>query len=174
MFGQGATHVREAAIGRPLAEIETEERELVYARDILSTVTAADVSPLLGRLSTARTSLTALNERITGEWFRKVTESDSDGEANVLAEAYNAALDATRIARQQVRNAAKATVPTSGRSKSMYDHISQAGSVDLKELILRMMASTDDPSRVLDESLACLVDLFRANCVQIKVERRRE
>lgn len=174
MFGQGATHVREAAIGRPLAEIETEERELVYARDILSTVTAADVSPLLGRLSTARTSLTALNERITGEWFRKVTESDSDGEANVLAEAYNAALDATRIARQQVRNAAKATVPTSGRSKSMYGHISQAGSVDLKELILRMMASTDDPSRVLDESLACLVDLFRANCVQIKVERRRE
>jgi len=174
MFEQGAAHICEAAIRQPLAEIEAQERELVYARDILSSVTAEEVAPLLGRLSTARANLTSLNGRISREWLRQVTEPDKMEETTGLADALKDALDAARIARQQVKNAAKTTIPTGGRSKAMYDHISQVGSLDLKELVLRMMSGMDDPSRVLDESLACLVELFRANCIQIRVERRRE
>jgi hypothetical protein len=35
-----------------------------------------------------------------------------------------------------------------------------------------MKAEISDPSQALDVSLQSLVDLFRRNCIQIKVERR--
>lgn len=174
LFEQGAAHIREAAISRSLAEIEAQERELMYARNILMSVEDTQSAPLLTRLSAAQANLAALNDRISKEWVRTATEQDAAEDTAGIAETIDDALDAVRMARQLVKSTAKATPPAEGRSKFMYDLICQSGNMDLKELALRMMPGAESPARALDESLVCLVELFRSNCIQIRVERRRE
>jgi hypothetical protein len=55
----------------------------------------------------------------------------------------------------------------------MYEAIPEHQAVDLKDLVLQMMAQLDDPSQALEVSLDGLAELFRRNCIQINVGRRR-
>jgi hypothetical protein len=174
LFEQGAAHIREAAIDQSLAEIEVQERELMYAQNILMSVEDTQSLPLLNRLSTVRLGLVALKERISKDWIRVSTEQNAAEDTTAVAQTIDDALGAVRTARQLVKSAAKASPPAGGRSKFMYDMIYQSSNMDLKELVLCMMPGAASPAHALDESLACLVELFRANCVQIRVERRRE
>lgn len=174
MFGQGATHVHEAAIGRSLTEIEAQERELLYARDILTSVEQEQAALPLTRLGTARNSLKSLDALVTPAWLQGITEEGAAEEQTDIVQMVDEALDAVRATRILVKGATRTTVPGEGRAKAMYDLIAESGSMDLKEIVLRMMSSSESAGHVLDESLASLVDLFRSNCIQIRVERRRD
>lgn len=174
MFGKGATHVREAAIARPLVEIEAQERELLYARDILTVVEQEQAMPLLTRLGQARASLTALDAQVTPSWLQVVTEEGATEERAGIVQTVDEALDAVRTARIMVRESTRSTAPAKGRAKAMYDLIAGSESMDLKEIVLRMMPGSESAAHVLDESLGSLVELFRSNCIQIRVERRRD
>ncbi len=174
MFEQGATHIREAAIDRSLLEIEAHERELLYARDILACVEQEQAAPLLTRLETARGSLKSVDARVTPAWLQGVTEEASADERTGIVQAVDEALDVVRAARVLVKGATRTAPPAEGRAKAMYDLIVESGSLDLKAIVLRMMSGSESASHVLDESLASLADLFRSNCIQIRVERRRD
>ena len=174
MFEQGATHVREAAVGRSLIEIETQERELLYAQDILTSVEAEAATPLLTRLGTARANLNSLDARVTRAWIQQVTEELAADEQTSVVQTVDEALETVRATRILVKAATRTAVPAEGRVKAMYELIAESRSMDLKEIILRMMSGTESAGHVLDESLASLVELFRANCIQIRVERRRD
>ena len=172
LYETGATYIREAGVSQILAEIEAQERELRYARDILASLEVAEAALLLARLSAARSDLAALAARATKEWVRQATDQDTTDERAAAAQTIAGALDAVRAARNLVKSATKAVPPTEGRASAMYARIPLTGSLDLKDIILKMMPGTENAEHVLDESLASLVELFRANCVQIRVERR--
>ena len=174
IFEGGAKIVRDAAVEQSRMEIEAQERELLYARDILISVEQDQATPLLSRLGTARTSLRSLEARTTPDWMQQVTEESSAEEQTGIVQTIDEALDAVRATRILVRSATRTAVPAEGRAKAMYDLIAESGSTDLKEIVLRMMSGSESAGHVLDESLASLADLFRSNCIQIRVERRRD
>lgn len=174
MYEQGATHVREAAFARSLLEIEVQEREMRYAQDVLGTVELEQVNPLLNRLKKAREAIEVLDTLVTGVWMQENTDEQHVEERKNVIEAVDEALDAVRTSRTLVKEATKATIPVEGRAKEMHELIVQSGAIDLKDIILRMMSENDNAGHVLDQSLESLVELFRANCIQIRVERRRD
>lgn len=174
MFEQGAAHLREAAVARPLTEIEGQERELLYARDVLGSVEGEQAKPLIEGLAASRANLKEMESQTTAEWIRQVTEEDAEDARAELAQVVEEALGAVRETRKLVREATRVTKPTEGRAKAMYELVAQADGMDLKEIILRMMEGGGSASHVLDESLASLIELFRSNCVQLRVSRRRE
>ncbi len=173
MFEQAAQIIREAAVGQPLTEAEGQERELVYAKDVLKSVDEAEAAPLLERLSTTRAKLGLLGAKVTRSWVQAASEPEAGDALSAVSVALDETLAAVRQARQVVKASTKVTVPDKGRPRFMHDLIPDKGAIDLKQLVLQMMADSGDPAHVLDESLECIVDLFKRNCIQISIERRR-
>ena len=107
------------------------------------------------------------------DWLRTTVESDDqEQEQQQIAQQIAAVFESIRQTRLMVRDVTAAKVPERGRARRMYEMIPEQEEIDIKDLILQMMSQVDDPSQALDASLESLVDLFRQNCIQIKVKRR--
>jgi hypothetical protein len=173
IYERGAAYIQEAAILRPLDELDAQERELLYARDILSSLEPQAADLLLARIRSERESLSALGEKVDAEWVKRFTHHGSKGDMSDVVQPVDSALTVVREARQVAREAARPALPGQGASSSMYELIDEKGSTDLKEIVLRMMSGSTGGAQLLDECLASLVELFRANCIRIRVERQR-
>lgn len=171
MYEQAVQHVCDA-VSQQLQDIETQERELMYARDVLAATDEARVSGILRSLSTTRNDLTTTGKLVNARWCREIAEGGADKQIK-LNECLRRAFEAARGARQLVRGIAGKRPKIKGRLKQMYDLIPERGDADLKAIMLQMIGDDRKQSNVLDESLDCLGELFRKNWVQIKVERRK-
>lgn len=172
-YGQAAANVREAAIGQCIREVEAQGRELRYAKDILRTLEEVAVGPLLSTMGNLHKLLESFKAAVDNKWVAMVSETDDAPELAALAEALNGAKGSVRESRQILKAAMVTNPPEDTYTRNMLDLLPQAGSLDLKGLILEMLAKGADSSTVLNLSVEGLGDLFRRNCVQIKVERQR-
>jgi hypothetical protein len=172
MFELAAQHISEAAVGQCLKEGAEQRLELLYAHSVLRCVEDDEAAGVLERLSGATDVLTHAASAITRDWVREVTEQEQLQKPKDLIAALDNAHSAIRDVRQLVKERTKVAPPSEGRAKSIYDLIPEKERIDLKQVILQRLKA-DDPSRVLDESLESIVDLFKRNCVQITIERRR-
>jgi len=172
MYEQGAQLIREAAQGYR-DELQAQERELVYARDILGALSEDIAEPLINRLANARSDITTVTETVTREWLAVTISGTAQGQTLDLSRALTEGPEVIHAAQQAIRISTKSTPPTEGRSKFVYDLVPDKESVNLKDVIIKVMAQSGDPKKALDESLESIVDLFKRNCVQINIERPR-
>jgi len=173
MFELAAQHISEAVIGQSLTESAEQRLELLYAHSVLRCVEDAEATPALERLSRSTDLLTKAASEVSRDWVGEVTGHDKPELTQELIAALDNAHSAVRDVRKLVKEKTRATLPSNGRPKSMYDLIPEKDRIDLKQLILQTLSRAEDPSRVLDQSLESMVDLFKRNCVQITIERRR-
>jgi len=153
--------------------VAIQERELLYARDILRVIEPAAVVPLLADLKDQHRKIEALKRDANRHWLRNLVEAEGDDQVQDVAGEIASAFDTVRQTRQRVRESTTPQEPSSGRVQEMYEMLPEQQGIDLKELVLQMMAQIADPSQALDVALEGLADLFRRNCVQVSVERRR-
>ncbi len=172
LFSEGASLVDERALARALTEITTQERELKYARDILRLIEHESAASLLADLKGQQQAVETLKGEVNQSWLRDLIEGDNQTQMQRVAQEIAATFDTVRATRQTVRQLTTPSEPDSGRVQKMYEVIPEHQAVDLKDLVLQMMAQLDDPSQALEVSLDGLADLFRRNCIQINVERR--
>ena len=115
----------------------------------------------------------AVQREVGKSWLRDLVKDSDDEQTKHIAEEISHAFDTVREARQKVRDITVPQEPTSGRARDMLGMLPEQQAIDLKEIVLQMIVEGTDPSQVLDTSLEGLADLFRRNCIQITVERRR-
>ena len=171
LFSEGTSLISEHALARALVEIVTQERELMYARDILTVIESA-AAPLLTGLKETSQAVRALEDEIDTDWLRHVIENDDQAQVQRLEQVVSSAFAAVRKTQRAVRQVTLPTEPKGGRVRAMYEMIPEHQDIDLEELVLQMMGQMTDPSQVLDASLKSLADLFRRNCIQVRVGRR--
>jgi hypothetical protein len=172
MYGLAAQHASEAAVGQCLTEGVGQRLELLYAGSVLKCVEDDEASGMLQRLSEAMDVLTKAASAITKDWVREVTEQERLQGHKELITALDNAHSAIRNVRQLLKEKTRVSPPSEGRAKATYDLIPEKDRIDLKQVILQRLEA-DDPSHALDQSLESIVDLFKRNCVQITIERRR-
>ena len=172
LFSEGASLIGEQALNQALDEIATQERELMYARDILQVIEPEAATPLLTDLQERSQAIGTLGDEVDKDWLHGLVESDDQEQGQLVAQEVAAAFESVRKTRQTVRQVTRPTEPKSGRARGMYEMIPERQDIDLKDLVLQMMAQISDSSQALDVSLESLADLFKRNCIQIKVERR--
>jgi hypothetical protein len=144
----------------------------MYARDILRVIEPEAAAPLLTGLTERQQSVETLKSKVNKGWLRSLIEDDDQTQMQLVAQEIEASFATVRETRQAVRQLTIPSEPTSGRVQKMYTMIPEHQAVDLKDLVLQMMAQLNDPSQALEVSLDGLADLFRRNCIQINVERR--
>jgi hypothetical protein len=172
VYEQGAQVIREAAQGYR-DELKSQEREVVYARDILGSLSDDVAAPLISRLANVHGELTAALEKINREWLAAEISSTAEGQTLSLSHALTEAPDVIHAAQQTTRISTKSMPPAEGRPKFVYDLIPEKESTNLKDVIIKVMAQSGDPKKALDESLESIAELFKRNCVQITLERPR-
>jgi len=173
LYSEAATTLAEAAWQRLQSEIDAQVRELKYARDILQAIDLGKAQPLLDALGSCRQKVDELSKITNAEWMRRAIESEGNVSIQEVSDCVKAGNEAIREARKKLNEISVPSLPEDGLAKTLHDMLPDAGSKDLKELVLHMMSVTPDPSRALDISTRMLVELFRRNCVQVTVSRRR-
>ena len=147
-------------MGRALTEMTTQGRELMYARDILRVIESEAATPLLTGLTERQQSVETLKSEVNKSWLRRLIQDDDQTQMQRVAQEIAAAFDTVRKTRQAVRQLTTPSEPTGGRVQKMYTMIPEQQAVDLKDLVLQMMAQLNDPSQALEVSLDGLADLF--------------
>jgi len=173
LFAEGARIMKERALERVVGEMTVQERELLYARDVLRIIEADEAAPLLDSVADQKTTIQALNSEVDKKWLRMLVESEDDSAVRRVSEMVSGAFTTVRKARQKVRDVTVPQEPTDGRVREMLEMLPEQQSIDLKDLVLEMMSEVADPTQALDTSLESLADLFRRNHVQITVKRTR-
>jgi len=101
-----------------------------------------------------------------------VEQEAQDSAQSALAEVKNAMEVRDRV-RRLVSERKRCNPPEDGVAKRVLDVLNADETVDLQEVVLALMEEGEPASSALDSALEGLVYLFRHNCVQIGVGRRR-
>jgi hypothetical protein len=173
LYSDGVDIVQDRALEQTLTEIIEQQRDLMYARDVLRAIDGETADSLLTSLEKIDQSLRTWCDVVDDEWLRGVIEDDNDQDAARLVEQVEEALGIVRESRRKVRRVSRPSEPSEGRLQTMYERIPESREIDLKGLILAMMDQVEDPSQALDVSLESMANLFRRNCIHVRVERRR-
>jgi hypothetical protein len=173
MFTQGEEIVRRRALDRLLEELQTQKRELVYARDVLQAIDAQEAQEQLEHLASIRSVIEGFRDQLTANWLQDLVKSEETTQAEALGQTVQDGFTAISAARATLRQVTAPKLPSGGQAQSFYALIPETANVDFKELILKMMAEAGDPENALEVSLESLAELFRANCVQVNVRRRK-
>jgi hypothetical protein len=173
LYSEGADIIQDRALGQTLTEIIERQRDLMYARDVLRAIDGETADSLLASLEESNQALRTWRDTVDDEWLRDVVEGDNDQDAAHIVEQIGKALEIVRESRRKVRKVSRPSEPSEGRLRTMYERIPEDREIDLKGLVLAMMDQVDDPSQVLDVSLESMANLFRRNCIHVRVERRR-
>jgi len=173
LYTDGVQIIQDKGVKQVLHEIAIQKRELIYARDILRAITNDKAQTHLANSHEQYEIIMALKDEITQEWLRLVIKQDDQTQIQRISQGTANAFEIVQQIRKKVGTITKPKKPTDGRIKIMYESIPERGSINLKDLILQIMANEgEDSAQVLDVSLESLAELFRDNCVQINVERR--
>lgn len=173
LYSEGAEIIQTRALRQTLSEILEQQRDLMYARDVLRAIDGETADSLLATLTESNQALETWCEVVDDQWLRAFVEEDNGEEAARLVEQAGGALQIVRESRRKVRKVSRPSEPSEGRLQEMYRRIPEDREIDLKGLVLAMMDQVKDPSQALDISLDGLADLFRRNCIHVRVERRR-
>ena len=171
---EGIQLLRQFVIEQIKKEIEVNNRELVYARDILSAISSDVALPYIDRLSTCTNEIDTLDHLIGDEWLDHLISGKDEASFQKLDQEIKQMFAEIRAVRQKVQEVTKPSQKLTDKDIiDLFDNIPDRGQVDLKELILLTMVRVNDPSQALSNSLEWLTDLFRQNLIQIKVEKRQ-
>jgi hypothetical protein len=173
LFTKGTDIVRHRVVDRLLEELQVQERELAYARDVLQVIDVQPAQEQLEHLASIRATVEDLRNQLSAEWLRALVESEETTQAETLGQTTRDGFTAISTAQATLRQVTAPKPPSGVQAQRFYELIPEANAVDFKELILQMMSETGDPTNALEVSLDSLVELFRANCVQVSVKRRK-
>jgi hypothetical protein len=173
LYSDGVEIIQDRTLKQTLTEIVEQQRDLIYARDVLRAIDEETADSLLKCLEENQQVLRTWRDVLDDEWLRDVIEDDSDQDAARLVEQAKEALGSVRESRRKIRKVSRPSEPNEGRLRTMYERIPENREIDLKSLVLAMMDQVEDPSQALDVSLESMANLFRRNCIHVKVERRR-
>ena len=173
LFQEGVELMRTRAITQRLSEMQAVEGDLRYTRDILRSADPARTQEALSAIEAARQELETLDGQLTPDWLQAATEEATPTNIEKVKATLDQAFAAVRQGQQLLRESVKAELPEDAIAKRLYELMPEKESVDLKALVLGIMASEADPSRALEASLHGLAELFRHHCVHINIQRRR-
>ena len=173
LYEDGARLVDQRALQVVLAEMEVQERELRYARDVLRAIEPEQAASLLAKIDAESQVIKSIQLEVGERWLQDLMKDNDNEQMKQIADEIAHAFDTVREARQKVRDITVPQEPTSGRAQDMLGMLPEQQAIDLKEIVLQMIVEGTDPSQVLNTSLEGLADLFRRNCIQITVGRRR-
>ena len=173
LYSDGADIIQDRALQQTLTETVEQQRDLMYARDVLQAVDNQTADSLLTGLEECSEALRAWRDVVDEDWLRGIVEDDNGQDAARMVEQTEEALEIVRGSRRKVRKVSRPSAPGEGRLQAVYERIPEDREIDLKGLVLAMMDQVEDPSRALDVSLDSMADLFRRNCIHVRVERRR-
>ncbi len=173
LYSDGADIIQDRALRQTMTETVEQQRDLMYARDVLQAVDSETADSLLTSLEESDQALRTWCDVVDDEWLRGVIEDENDQDTARLVEQVEKALGIVRESRRKVRRVSRPSEPTEGRLQTMYERIPENREIDLKGLILAMMDQVENPSQALDVSLESMANLFRRNCIHVRVERRR-
>lgn len=173
LFNQGEEIIRQQAFERVLEELRVQEREITYARDVLRTIDVQKAQEHIEKLASVRQATEDLRDKLTTEWLRALVELEDAAQAEALGQTVKEGFTAVSAAQTALRQVTAPRLPSGEPAQHFYTLIPENDSVDFKELILQLMSETADPANALEISLESLVELFRANCVQVSVKRRK-
>lgn len=172
LFTETVELIQDQAIDQPLSELQDQRRELTYAHEVLQVIRDEEVDSMLASIDEKLDTVESLGMELDKDWLRGFLEKEGTHELKVpkkVEEAY----ETIRKSRKLVREHTRPQEPESGTTQDVYELLPEDQPVDLKELVLKVMVQEKDPSEALGVSLDSLAELFKKNCIQIKVERRR-
>ena len=171
---QGVSLIRQYIILQAESEIETLERELSYARDILKSIASEEAIQQSDLLSSSKTTVGNFQNLVSSDWLDQVAAGKDDASLQNFESEVKKIFINIRSVRQKIQEITEPVKTISDQSaKNLYQSIPEQGQMDLKQLILINIAQTNDATEALESSLAGLVELFRQNLIQIRVERRK-
>jgi hypothetical protein len=173
MFSQGVNVIKQQAFDRVLEEIRVQERELAYARDVLQVIDKQQAQEQIEQLMSIQYTIEDFNGKLSEEWLRTLVESEETTEAEKLGQIVRDGFTAISTAQAKLRQVTAPKVPNGEQAQYFYALLPDTPAVDFKELVLQMMGETGDPANALEVSLESLAELFRSNCVQVSVKRRK-
>ncbi len=165
-------------IGKAESEdLSSKRLELLYASNVLGRVSNEEVSPVLGELEQCETSLKRILISLTAEWIEEVIKKEEQPKPKesevkeVITKTRDSLKEARRIIIEKTRPGKEEEV--SKEAGEMLKLIPDKETVDLKQLVLKMMKKDQPPADILEPALKYLSELFKKDKVQIKVELPR-
>jgi hypothetical protein len=170
----GVALIRQYIFSQAEGEIETLDRELSYARDILKSILGDDAKQQAELLSSCKSTIENFQTLVTSDWLDQVAAGQDDDALQHFESEAKSVFTNIRSVRQKIQEITQpAKTITDQSASTLYQSIPEQGQMDLKQLILINISKTNDATEALDSSLAGLVELFRQNLIQIRVERRK-
>jgi hypothetical protein len=158
-------------------DLSSKRLELLYASNVLGRVSKEEVSSVLGELEECETSLKSMLASLTTEWVEAVVKEEEQPKPNEteLKEAITKTRDCLKGARKIIieKTRLEKDEDVSREADEMLKLIPDKETVDLKQLILKMMRKDQPPADILEPALKYLSELFKKDKVQIKVELPR-
>ncbi|OQA23061.1 MAG: hypothetical protein BWY63_00477 [Chloroflexi bacterium ADurb.Bin360] len=173
LFSNGEEIIHQQAFDRLLEELRVQERELTYAQDVLHVIDAQQSQEQIAQLISTRQAVESLRDELSAEYIRSLIDSDDATQAERLGQAIKEGFSIISATQAILRQVTAPKPPSSEQARHLYSLVPETDIVDFKELILQMISETGNPTHALEASLESLVELFRANCVQVSVKRRK-
>jgi hypothetical protein len=168
-----AAQLIEHSIESNRKEIEVQQRELVYTRDILNRLSEDQIHTLLDQIENCIQSLDDEKFKISVDWLQKCINEPEDEIIklkNIIDQAHEILRDTKVIIRQSEIKEDDKIDPVALEMRNL---IPPNEPVDLKQLILKMMENGRSSTEVLDLALESIVELFKKRKIQIRVELPR-
>jgi len=172
LYEGAASELADRVVCGSLGELEEEQRELDFAASVLEVIPDDEDKRLRSAMDAAAEAMRAFDGKLTAEWVQAAVDDEAGNAAGAMQAAYEAALAASGDARKVILQATKPTPPPEKRARDVLEHLSANGEADLKEFILQAIAAGDGPAEALERTLATLVELFKRNCIQVRLRGR--
>lgn len=155
------------------SELAAQQRDLLYAADVLQAIAEEEKTAWLDAISGSDQALTQLAQATNSTWLRELMEQGEQEKAEDAIKAVKQSMEVRDQVRRLVSDRKRPNPPEEGVAKKVLEVLDTDQTVDLQEVVLALMDQGEPPSSALDSALRGLVDLFRRNCVQIGVDRRK-
>jgi hypothetical protein len=159
-----------SAVKSELEELISNMRELCYARDVLEIAPGPEAEPLAKAVQEAMDSLGKLLPLVSQDWIDAMMKSTEA--ADQAVEVVESGRQANRTARKTIDGWEVHFVrpEPSKDAQGMLRLLSSQGRVDLKQLVLELIAAGTAPKDALDKTLGGLSELFRSQFVDVEVK----
>ncbi len=160
-------------LGQCRNELAAQQRDLLYATDVLQAIGEEERTVWLDAISGSDQALSQLAQATDSTWLRTLIEQSEQEKAEDAIKVVKQSMEVRDQVRRLVSDRKRPNPPEEGVAKKVLEVLDTDQTVDLQEVVLALMEQGEPASSALDSALRGLVDLFRRNCVQIGVDRRK-